>query len=70
MINAPFAATKLISELGIEDTSSVAMEDLIIYHNGIVKEADLKNCDGRLVMKNGRSIVTVDSKIEFQQRKR
>ena len=70
MVNAPFAAKKLIGELGIEDTSSIAIEDLIIYHNGMVKEADLKNCDGRLVMKNGRSIVTIDSKIEFQQRKR
>lgn len=70
MINPPFAAKKLLNELGIENTSSVSIEDLIVYHNGMVKEADLKNCDGRLVMKNGRSIVTVDSKIEFHKRKR
>lgn len=69
-INAAFAAKKLLNQLGIEDTSSFDISDLIIYHNGMVKEVDLKNCDGRLVMKNGRSIVSVDSKIEFEQRKR
>ena len=65
-----FAAKKLLGELGVIDTAALDLKDLIIYHNGMVKEADLRNCDGRLVMKNGRSIVTVDSKIEFEQRKR
>lgn len=63
-------AKKLMLELGLTDMSDIDVKDLIIYNNGIVKEADLRNCDGRLVMKNGRSIVTVDAKIEFEQRKR
>jgi Zn-dependent peptidase ImmA (M78 family) len=65
-----FAARKLLNQLGITDMAPIDLKDLIIYHNGMVKEADLKNCDGRLVMKQGRSIVTIDSKIEFGQRKR
>jgi Zn-dependent peptidase ImmA (M78 family) len=69
-INAGFVAKKLIGSLGIEDTSTIDIADLIVYHDGIVKEVSLNNCDGRLVMKNGRSIVSVDSKIEFPQRKR
>lgn len=69
-INAGFIAKKLIKDIGIEDTSNLDIVDLIIYHNGIVKEVDLNNSDGRLVMKNGRSIVSVDSKIEYPQRKR
>jgi len=64
------AAKKLIQQLGIIDIANTELKDLIIYHNGIVKKADLRNCDGRLVMKKGRSIVTIDSKIEFEQRKR
>jgi Zn-dependent peptidase ImmA (M78 family) len=65
-----FAAKKLQDLLGITDMAATDIKDLIVYHNGIIKEADLRNCDGRLVMKHGRSIVTVDSKIEFEQRKR
>ena len=64
------AARQLIQQLGITDIANIELKDLIIYHNGMVKEADLRNCDGRLVMKKGRSIVTIDSKIEFEQRKR
>lgn len=69
-IASAITARKLLFELGITDTAAIDLKDLIIYHNGMVKEADLKNCDGRLVMKKGRSIVTIDSKIEFEQRKR
>ncbi len=69
-LNPAFIANKLINNLGIEDTSSINIADLITLHDGIVKEVDLVNCDGRLVMKNGRSIVSVDSKIEYTQRKR
>lgn len=69
-LNPVFLANRMINSLGIENTSLVDIADLITFHNGIVKEIDLGNCDGRLVMKNGRSIVSVDSKIEFPQRKR
>ena len=68
--NPASAAIDLLSSLGIEDVSSIDVADLIVYHNGIVIEKNLQNSDGRLVMKNGKSIVTVDSKIEFPQRKR
>jgi len=68
--NPALTARSVIEELGIEDIPSIDIADLIVYHNGIVNEKDLKNSDGRLVMKNGKSIVTVDSKIEFPQRKR
>lgn len=69
-VNPRFIAKKLIRDIGIHDTSELDIQDLIIYHNGIVKEVDLPNCDGRLVMKNGYSIVSIDSKIEYEQRKR
>ncbi|MDI5887677.1 ImmA/IrrE family metallo-endopeptidase [Flavobacterium yafengii] len=68
--NPAFTAKSILEELGIEDIPSVDIVDLIVYYNGIVQERSLKNSDGRLVMKNGKSIVTIDSKIEFPQRKR
>ena len=68
--NPASTAKALLSSLGIEDIPSIDIADLIVYHDGIVVEKDLRNSDGRLVMKNGKSIVTVDSKIEFPQRKR
>ena len=69
-INPILIAKKLAHSLGIENVWSIDIADLIVYHNGIVKEVDLNNCDGRLVMKDGRSIVSIDSKIEYPQRKR
>jgi hypothetical protein len=68
--NPGLVARKLLADLGIGNPTDIDIKDLIIYHNGIVQEKPLHNCDGRLVMKNGRSIVSVDSQIEFPQRKR
>ena len=35
-----------------------------------MQEVPLENCDGRMVMKSGRSIVSLNSNIEFPQKKR
>lgn len=64
------AAIRVLSECGIEDPAAINIEDLIVYHNGIVQEVSLTNCDGRMVMKNGRAIVSVNANIEFPHKKR
>jgi Zn-dependent peptidase ImmA (M78 family) len=63
-------AADLINKLGLDDPASVSIEDLIAYHDGIIQEIPLTNCDGRMVMKNGKSIVSLNANIEFPQRKR
>lgn len=63
-------AREVISALGIDDPAELPLEDLIIYYNGIVREIPLDNCDGRVVMKNGKSIVSVNQNIEFAPKKR
>jgi Zn-dependent peptidase ImmA (M78 family) len=63
-------AIKLLDSIGLEDVSNTSIEDLIFYHNGLVREVLLENCDGRMVMKNGHAIVSIDSGIEFPQKKR
>lgn len=68
--NSNLKAKELLLSLGIDDPAQTSIEDLIIYHDGIVREVPLKNCDGRMVMKNGRSIVSLNSEIEFSQKKR
>src|SRR5436190_24367876 len=68
--NSTLKARDLLSALGIHDPAQISIEDLIIYHNGIVREVPLNNCEGRMVMKNGKSIVSLNSNIEFPQRKR
>lgn len=68
--NATIKARNLLFDLGIDEPSQVSLEDLIIYHNGIVRELPLSNCDGRMVYKNGKSIVTLNSNIEYPQKKR
>lgn len=63
-------AVDLIGKLGLNNPATIAIEDLITFHDGIVQEIPLNNCDGRMVMKNGRSIVSVNSNIEFPKKKR
>lgn len=67
---AVLKAREVFDYCGIEDPSTISLTDLILYHNGIVNEIPLNNCDGRMVMKNGRSIVSLNANIEFPQKKR
>ncbi|TDE13192.1 MULTISPECIES: ImmA/IrrE family metallo-endopeptidase [Dyadobacter] len=64
------AAISVLSECGIVDPAEISIEDLIAFHDGIVQEVSLTNCDGRVVMKNGRAIVSVNADIEFPYKKR
>lgn len=64
------AAKNVLASLGIEDPAQTDIEDLILFYDGMVKHKPLGSCDGRMVMKNGRSIVTLNSNIEFAQKKR
>ncbi|KIC89909.1 ImmA/IrrE family metallo-endopeptidase [Flavihumibacter sp. ZG627] len=71
MISKPvLKAREVLDYCGIEDPATISLPDLIIYHNGVVNEIPLNNCDGRMVMKNGKSIVSLNSNIEFPQKKR
>lgn len=69
-VTAKQAAICVLSECGIVDPAEISIEDLIAFHDGIVQEVPLTNCDGRVVMKNGRAIVSVNADIEFPYKKR
>jgi Zn-dependent peptidase ImmA (M78 family) len=64
------AAINVLIECGIDDPAEISIEDLITFYDGIVQEVPLTNCDGRVVMKNGRAIVSVNVDIEFPYKKR
>lgn len=71
MISKPvLAARQLLNDCGIENTAEIDIKDLIVLKDGIVKEIPLGNCDGRMVMKKGKSIVSLNSNIEFPKKKR
>lgn len=69
-LNPKLTAINVLKECGIDDPAEVSIEDLIVFHNGMVQEVSLTNCDGRMVMKNGRAIVSLNADIEFPQKKR
>jgi len=68
--NAALKARELLEYCGIDDPAIISIGDLILYNDGIVQEVPLENCDGRMVMKNGKSIVSLNANIEFPQKKR
>lgn len=64
------AAQKLIYECGIVDPTEIPLE-LIIYGRGAtLVEKPLHNAEGRIVFGNSKSIITLNSNIEFMGKRR
>ena len=63
-------AQKLLQEHGLEDIIDISMDDFISGIDIIYQEEALRNCDGKIIFGNKRTIIKVDSGIQFIQRKR
>lgn len=68
--NAELHAQKVLEESGIEDPSNYPIENIILGRKAFYKESPLKGKDGEIVSYGGRSIITVNSNIGVQSKKR
>ncbi len=70
MSKGKYAAQRLMSECGIDDPTKFAL-DLIVYGRGaILIEKPLNNSEGRIVFGKTKSIITVNSNIVYEGKKR
>jgi len=64
------AARKVLDECGINDPTECSISKIILSRKVFYEEAPLNNKDGEIVSVGGRSIITVNSTIQYETRKR
>lgn len=64
------AARNLMLECGIDDVTTISLEDLVAYKGALLVEEKMHNADGRIIHGNRRSIIKVNSEIQYPGRKR
>ncbi|WP_421872961.1 ImmA/IrrE family metallo-endopeptidase [Marinoscillum sp.] len=65
-----FAAKKLMSEHGFTDLSDIPLELIASGLGATVLEKPMSNSDGRIVFGKRKTIITVNSNIEYEGKKR
>src|SRR4051812_11141808 len=67
---AKFEAQKLLREIGMEEIVDIPMDLLAAGLGATLIEEPLKYCDGRITFSPNKSLIKINSNIEFPERKR
>lgn len=70
MSKAIAAVKRVYEECGISDPSDLPLDVIINSKNIIIKEEAIDGADGRILMKEGSAIITINSAINFEPKKR
>jgi Zn-dependent peptidase ImmA (M78 family) len=68
--NAQIEAQKLLSNCGLDEITDLPMDLFVAGLDAILIEEELDHCDGKIIFGKNKSIIKVNSKIQFQERKR
>lgn len=63
-------AQNILQECGLDDPTQLPLKTIILGRKAFYSEAPLKNKQGEIVSVANRSIITVNSEIEFETKKR
>ncbi|MGP8216781.1 MAG: ImmA/IrrE family metallo-endopeptidase [Bacteroidia bacterium] len=67
---AEIVARKVLDECGLNDPTEFPIKEIIFGRGAFYQEKPLIGKEGRIVSFNGKSIITVNSNIEFEPKKR
>lgn len=67
---AVLAVKRLYEECGLIDPLDLSLETILNSKNIILKEEEMDGADGRIIMKENSAVITVNSKIDFVNKKR
>lgn len=70
MSKAIAAVKRIYDECGITDPLQLPIEVIINSKNIIIKEEEIDGADGRILMKENSGIITLNSSIDYLQKKR
>ncbi len=68
--NAHIHAKQLLENCGLDEITDLEMNLFVSGIDSMIIEEELTNCDGKIIFGNNKSVIKVNSKIQFEQRKR
>lgn len=63
-------ARRILTECGLDDPTEYDIGDIILGRGAFYQEKPLKGKEGEIVSFGGRSIVTINSNVQFEEKKR
>lgn len=67
---AEFIAQKVLNDCGLDDPTEMSMEEIILGRGAFYEEKSLQGKEGEIITLKGKSIITINSSIEFESKKR
>jgi Zn-dependent peptidase ImmA (M78 family) len=68
--NAHIQAQQLLDNCGLDEITDLEMDLFVAGIDAMLLEEELKNCDGKIIFGKNKAVIKVNSKIQFQERKR
>lgn len=68
--NAQLQARELLANCGLDEITELPMDLFVAGLDAILIEEELANCDGKIIFGNSKSIIKLNSEIQFLERKR
>lgn len=68
--NAHIKAQQLLSSIGFDEITDLSMDLFVAGIDAILIDENLNNCDGKIIFGNSKTIIKVNSQIQFPERKR
>lgn len=63
-------AQDLLESFGLDEITGIGMDFFVAGLDAILIEEPLSNCDGKIIFGNSKTIIKVNSQIQFEERKR
>lgn len=67
---ATLAAQKLLEECGLCEPLELSLEVIVRSKNVILQEEEIDGADGRILMNDDLAVITIDSNIKFESKRR
>lgn len=67
---AQMAANLLLNSLGWSKPGDLSLNEIAFASNAYVKECDLEGSEGRILMNGDNAIISIDSKVGFESKKK
>lgn len=68
--NAHTQAKQLLENLGLDEITEYKMDLIVSALDAILIEEELNNCDGKIIFGDSKTLIKVNSNIQFAERKR
>lgn len=68
--NAHIQAHQLLDNCGLDEITDLEMDLFVSGLDAMLIEEELTNCDGKIIFGNNKTVIKVNSNIQFEQRKR